>query len=55
MLKYFYSAQLIKLSWITTPKNDLMADSICLLVLEVKERATPQLLKMLEITKQGRE
>lgn len=34
--------------------NDMMADSVCLLILEIKERATPQLLKMLEITKNGR-
>lgn len=53
-LKYFYSAQRIKLSWLTSPSNDLVADSVCLLLLEIKERATPQLVKMLELTKQGR-
>jgi hypothetical protein len=50
-LKYYYQAMKIKLSWLTSPKNDLMADSICLLILEIKDRATPQLLKMIEITK----
>ena len=50
-LKYYYLAQKIKISWITSPTNDLMADSICLLILEIKERATPQLLKMLDLTK----
>jgi hypothetical protein len=54
-LKYYYSAQMMKVSWITTPKNDLVADSICLLILEIKERATPQLLKMIDLTKQGRQ
>jgi hypothetical protein len=32
----------------------MLADSVCLLIMEIKERATPQLLKMLEVTKQGR-
>lgn len=54
VLKYFYAAQKIKVSWLTTPRNDMVADSICLLILEIKERPSPQLLKMIEITKQGR-
>jgi hypothetical protein len=33
----------------------MLADSVCLLIMEIKERATPQLLKMLEVTKQGSE
>jgi hypothetical protein len=54
VLKYFYSASVIKVGWLASPANDSLADSICLLLLEIKDRATPQLLKMLEITKQGR-
>ena len=54
VLKYFYSAAVIKVGWLASPANDSLADSICLLLLEIKDRATPQLLKMLEITKQGR-
>jgi len=51
VLKYFYSAQKIKVSWVSSPRNDMVADSVCLLIMEIKERATPQLLKMLEVTK----
>ena len=41
VLKYFYSAQRIKVSWLTTPRNDMVADSVCLLILEIKERPSP--------------
>lgn len=54
-LKYYYLSQRIKLTWLTSPSNDLVADSVCLLLLEIKERATPQLVKMLDLTKQGRQ
>ena len=32
-LKYYYSAQKLKVEWITSPQNDMLADSVCLMIL----------------------
>ena len=32
-MKYYYNAQKIKMEWVTSPKNDMVADSICMLVM----------------------
>lgn len=53
-LKYYYDAQKLKVQWITSPKNDLLADSICLLILQVNEHTSPQLVEMLTITSKAR-
>ena len=38
----FYSKrELLQVQWVTSPKNDLTADSVCLLILQIKENATP--------------
>ena len=34
----FYSKrELLQVQWVTSPKNDLTADSVCLLILQIKE------------------
>ncbi len=53
-IKYYYSAQKLKIQWISSPRNDMLADSISLLILTINEQASPTLVQMLEITKQGR-
>ena len=40
---YFRKKELLQVQWLTSPKNDLIADSLCLLVLQIKENPTPQL------------
>ena len=32
-LKYYYRAQKVKVEWTTSPKTDMIADSVCLLIL----------------------
>jgi len=54
-VSYFKKSELLKVSWLTSPKNDLIADSLCLLVLQVQEKPTPQLVSMMEITSQQRQ
>ena len=43
---YFRQRELLQVQWLTSPKNDLIADSICLLILQIKENPTPQLVQM---------
>ena len=38
---YFRKKELLQVQWLTSPKNDLIADSVCLLVLQIKENPTP--------------
>ena len=33
ILKYFKKSEMLQVDWETSPKNDLIADSVCLLVL----------------------
>ena len=40
-IAYFKKSELLQVSWETSPKNDLVADSVCLLVLQIKEHPTP--------------
>lgn len=53
-LKYYYNAQKLKVEWTTSPQNDMLADSICLMILQIGQQTTPQLVQMLAITSQGR-
>ena len=53
-IKYYYMAQKLKISWVSSPRNDSLADSICLMILQINEKTSPQLVQMLEITSQGR-
>jgi hypothetical protein len=46
---YFRKGEMLKVQWETSPKNDLIADSLCLMVLQIKEKPTPQLLQLMEI------
>lgn len=46
---YFRKKELLQVQWLTSPKNDLIADSVCLLVLQIKENPTPQLVQMMQI------
>ena len=38
---YFRKKELLQVQWLTSPKNDLIADSVWLLVLQIKENPTP--------------
>jgi len=40
-LSYFSKGEMLKVQWETSPKNDLIADSLCLMVLQIKEKPTP--------------
>ena len=48
-LLLFRQRELLQVQWQTSPKNDLIADSICLLILQIKENPTPQLVHMMQI------
>ena len=48
-LQYFRKRELLQVQWLTSPKNDLIADSVCLLILQIKENPTPQLVQMMQI------
>ena len=39
---------MLQLEWLTSPKNDLVADSLSLLILQINEKPTPQLLTLME-------
>ena len=47
-LLYFEKAQMLQLEWLTSQKNDLVADSLSLLILQINEKPTPQLLTLME-------
>ena len=53
-IKYYYTAMKLKIQWISSPRNDMLADSICLLILQINEHTSPPLIQMLELTRQGR-
>lgn len=53
-IKYYYTAMKLKIQWISSPRNDMLADSICLLILQINEHTSPPLINMLELTRQGR-
>ena len=38
---YYRKQELLQVKWLTSPKNDLVADSVCLLVMQIKENPTP--------------
>ena len=40
-LLYFEKAHMLQLEWLTSPKNDLVADSLSLLILQINEKPTP--------------
>ena len=52
---YFRRQELLQVKWLTSPKNDLVADSVCLLVLQIKENPTPQLVTMMDIAANQRQ
>ena len=52
---YFYRSQKLLLEWISSPRNDSLCDSLCMLFLQIGEWATPQLIKMIEAVGAGRE
>ena len=54
-IKYYYSAQKLKIQWISSPRNDMLADSVSLLILNINENTSPSLVSMLDITKKGRQ
>lgn len=39
---------MLQLEWVTSPKTDLIADSLSLLVLQVNEKPSPQLVNMMD-------
>lgn len=43
------------LEWTSSPRNDSICDSLCMLILQVGEWATPQLVKMIEAVGGGRQ
>jgi len=48
-ISYFRVSQLLQIEWETSPKNDLIADSICLLIMQINEKPTPQLCKLMDV------
>ena len=52
---YYRKKELLQVRWVTSPKNDLIADSVCLLVLQIKENPTPQLVSMMSIAADQRQ
>lgn len=52
---YFERAQMLQIEWVTSPKNDLVADSLSLLVLQINDKPTPQLLSMMESVAEERQ
>ena len=40
-LKYFEKAKMLQIEWVTSPKNDLVADSLSLLILQINDKPTP--------------
>lgn len=52
---YFERAQVLKMEWVTSPKNDLVADSLSLLILQINENPTPQLCNLMSAIKDGRD
>ncbi len=52
---YFEKAEMLQIEWITSPKNDLVADSLSLLILQINEKPTPQLLSMMESVSEERQ
>jgi len=53
---FFYEkAEMLQVEWITSPKNDLVADSLSLLILQINEKPTPQLLSMMETVAEERQ
>jgi len=54
-MDYYRKAETLKVRWETSPKNDLIADSLCLLVLQIKEKPTPQLLQLMEVAARNRQ
>lgn len=51
---YFEKAQMLQIEWVTSPKNDLVADSLSLLILQINEKPTPQLLNMMDLVAEER-
>lgn len=45
---------MLQIEWITSPKNDLIADSLSLLILQINEKPTPQLLNLMDQVKEER-
>lgn len=41
---YYRKRELLEVKWLTSPKNDMIADTFCLLVLNIKDNPTPQLI-----------
>ena len=54
-IAYFRNSELLQVTWETSPINDLVADSVCLLVLQIKEKPTPQLISMMDIASKQRQ
>ena len=38
---FYEKAFMLQIEWITSPKNDLVADTLCLLILQINEKPTP--------------
>ena len=38
---YYQRAAMLQMEWEASPKNDLIADSLSLLILQINERPTP--------------
>ncbi len=53
-LTYFQSAHMIEVEWTTSPKNDLIADSVALMILQINENPSPDILRMIEAVRADR-
>ena len=52
-LFYYQSTEMLQMIWETSPKNDMIADSLCLLILQINEKPTPQLVALMQKTSNG--
>lgn len=52
---YYYRSQKLVLEWISSPRNDSLCDSLCMLIMQIGDWATPQLIKMIEAVGAGRQ
>jgi hypothetical protein len=46
---------MLQVIWETSPKNDMIADSLSLLILQINEKPTPQLVALMNKTSTGQQ
>jgi hypothetical protein len=46
-VKYWKKSELLEIEWESSIKSDMVADSVCLLALQIKDKPSPQLVEMI--------